>query len=100
MGKGGIGFAYCYNTANVDPQPLTHRMLERVEELKEDYAKEDFLKLLHRIAELELKAEHFTSIGGVVDFNKNEQHAMLKAGAQLNDSQAHILREAIEKKFS
>ena len=57
MAKDRIGFAYSYNVANVDPQPWTHRMLERVEELKEDYSRDDFLKLLHRVAELELKLE-------------------------------------------
>ena len=60
MAKDGIGFAYRYNTASVDPQPFYRKVLERVEELKQDFKESDYLKMLAYIAELEIKNEHET----------------------------------------
>jgi len=50
-----IGFAYAYNVAGIDPQPLQRKIWARVAELREDFKKEDYERMLHYIAELELE---------------------------------------------
>lgn len=77
-----VGFAYRYNVANVDPQPWTRRINKRFEELQEDFSKEDYLKILRYVAELELKFELFASKGGEVPSEKSnvENQVIISAG--------------------
>jgi len=53
----GHGLGYKYNVANIDPQPETRKIWQRVEELREDFPPDERERLLHYVAELELKLE-------------------------------------------
>ncbi len=57
MKSDSVGFSYNYNVANIDPMPYWRNVEERKKELREDYAKNDYEKMIERIAILELESE-------------------------------------------